>query len=53
MKNIGVNKAKTCLVKERISALQVETGWVINITWSNEVGYCGIGSFGGLACVSC
>jgi hypothetical protein len=38
MKNIGVNKAKTCLVEERISALQVEIRWVINMTWSNEDG---------------
>jgi len=33
-----VNKAKTCLVEERILALQVEIGWVINMTWSNEDG---------------
>jgi hypothetical protein len=35
---MGVNKAKTCLVEERISGLQVEIGWVINMTWSNEDG---------------
>lgn len=38
MKNMGVNKAKTCLVEKRISALQVQIGWVINMTWSNEDG---------------
>jgi hypothetical protein len=38
MKNVGTNKAKTCLVEERISALQVEIGKVINMTWSNEDG---------------
>jgi len=38
MKNMGTNKAKTCLVEERISGLQVEIGWVINMTWSNEDG---------------
>lgn len=38
MKNMGVNKAKTCLVEERISALQVEIGRVINMTRNNEDG---------------
>jgi len=38
MKNMGVNKAKTCLVGERISALQVEIRWLINMTWNNEDG---------------
>ena len=35
----GVNKAKTCLAGERISALQVDIGWVINMTWMKKMGY--------------
>jgi hypothetical protein len=38
MKNMGLNKAKTCLAVERILAVQMEVGWVINLTWSNEDG---------------